>query len=239
MVGLLPLIACEILEEDVIEKLPGFAKRLKWFLDNRPDLGLSIAFMRRRPGESGHRLLAIPTRERLGRALKYMLDEREFLSDYGLRSVSRVHAEHPYILRSGGQEYGVCYVPGQSDSALFGGNSNWRGPIWFPVNYLIVEALERYHHYYGDSFTVECPTGSGRTMTLEAVARELASRQAKLFLADASGSRPVTAPRRATGTIRISRTSCSSTSTSTEIRDAAWARATRPDGPRSRPSTSR
>src|SRR5262249_1320962 len=119
MVGLLPLIACEVLEEAVIEKLPGFSKRMRWFLDNRPDLGRPIAFMRRGAGESGRRLLAIPTRERLGRALRYMLDEREFLSDYGLRSVSRVHLEHPYVLRTDGHEYRVGYVPGESGTELF------------------------------------------------------------------------------------------------------------------------
>src|SRR6185436_5621020 len=162
----------------------------KWFLDNRPDLARSISFMRRRPGESGRRLLAIPTRERLGRALKYMLDEQEFLSPYGLRSVSRVHADHPFLLRTDGQQYGASYAPGESDTGLFGGNSNWRGPIWLPVNYLIIEALERYHHYYGDSFTVDCPTGSGRTMNLQEVAHELTSRQARLFLPDEGGRRP-------------------------------------------------
>ena len=194
MVGLIPLIACEVLEEAIIEKLPGFSKRMRWFLENRPDLGRAIAFMRRRPGESGRRLLAIPTREQLGRALRYMLDEREFLSDYGLRSLSRIHMEHPYILRSDGREYHVGYVPGESDTGLFGGNSNWRGPIWFPVNFLLIEALERYHHYYGDSFTIECPTGSGRTMNLREVARELTARQARLFLPDASGRRPCHGP---------------------------------------------
>ena len=119
-----------------------------------------------------------------------MLDEEEFLSPFGLRSVSRLHAEHPYVLRNNGREYSVSYVPGEGDTALFGGNSNWRGPIWFPVNYLIIEALERYHHYYGDSFVVECPTGSGRMMDLKQVAEEITRRQAGVFLPDASGSRP-------------------------------------------------
>jgi len=190
MVGLLPLIACEVLEEAVIERLPGFSKRLRWFLENRPDLGRSIAFMRRRPDDSGRRLLAIPSRERLGRALRYMLDEGEFLSEHGVRSVSKIHRDHPYVLRSGGREYRVGYAPGESETGLFGGNSNWRGPVWFPVNFLLIEALERYHHYYRDSFTIECPTGSGRTMTLKEVARELTARQTRLFLPDAGGRRP-------------------------------------------------
>jgi hypothetical protein len=190
MVGLLPLIACENLEEDVIERLPGFAKRMRWFIENRPDLAQSISFMKNRSGEGGRRLLAIPSRDRLEKALRYMLDEKEFLSGYGLRSVSRIHKDHPYVLRSDGQEYRVNYAPAESDTGLFGGNSNWRGPIWFPVNYLLVEALERYHHFYGDSLKVECPTGSGVMMNLKEVAREIAMRQARIFLPDADGRRP-------------------------------------------------
>ena len=135
-------------------------------------------------------MLAIPTRERLRRALRYMLDENEFLSPYGLRSVSRVHRENPYIFRAGNEEYRVDYVPGEGNSYLFGGNSNWRGPIWFPINFLIVEALERYHLFYGDSFKVECPTGSGNMMTLQEVSRELARRLGSIFLPNENGARP-------------------------------------------------
>ena len=138
----------------------------------------------------GHRLLAIPSRERLLRVLRYVLDEREFLSPYGIRSVSKIHQERPYVFRAGQEEYRVNYVPGESDTGLFGGNSNWRGPIWFPVNYLLIEALERYHHFYGDSLTVECPVGSGVTMHLKQVAQELAGRLSKIFLPDAQGARP-------------------------------------------------
>jgi hypothetical protein len=187
MVGLLPLLACEILEHDTLDRLPGFRRRMQWFLDNRPDLACRIAYAEE---GHGHRLLAIPSRERLQRVLRVMLDENEFLSPHGIRSVSRVHGEHPYVFQAGGGEYRVDYVPGESTSGLFGGNSNWRGPIWFPVNYLLIEALQRYHHFYGDSLTVECPAGSGNRMTLDAVARELSRRLASLFLPDANGRRP-------------------------------------------------
>ena len=137
-----------------------------------------------------HRLLAIPSRERLERVLRYMLDEQEFLSPFGIRSVSRIHESHPFILRFNGDEHRLDYTPGESNTGLFGGNSNWRGPIWLPLNFLLVEALERYHHFYGNAFTVECPTGSGRHLTLEQVAREISRRVASLFLRDASGHRP-------------------------------------------------
>jgi hypothetical protein len=145
-----------------------------------------------RQGESGHghRLLAIPSKERLTRVLRYVLDEREFLSPYGVRSVSKVHEREPFRLRVDGEEYAVGYTPGESDTGIFGGNSNWRGPVWFPSNYLLAEALERYHHFYGDELRVECPTGSGRLMNLSEVARELNRRLAALFLRDESGRRP-------------------------------------------------
>ncbi|HEU4401656.1 MAG TPA: glucosidase [Candidatus Polarisedimenticolia bacterium] len=191
LVGAIPLFAVEILEQDVIDRLPGFRKRLDWFLENRKDLAGNISYMMGDGGSAhDHRLLAIPSRERLVRVLRYLLDENEFLSPYGLRSVSRVHKERPYVFHADGREYSVGYVPGESDTGLFGGNSNWRGPIWFPLNYLMVEALERYHHYYGDSLRVECPTGSGRMMNLEEVARELGRRLAGIFLPDKEGRRP-------------------------------------------------
>jgi hypothetical protein len=190
MVGLIPLFACEILEQERLDRLPGFSKRMRWFLDNRPDLARQIAMMPRDAHATERRLLAIPSRERLVRVLGYLLDEREFLSPFGVRSLSRVHAERPYVFTVKGEEYRVAYDPGESTTGLFGGNSNWRGPIWFPVNYLLIEALERYHHFYGDSFTVEHPTGSGNRMTLLEVAGDLSRRLARLFLADGSGSRP-------------------------------------------------
>ncbi len=191
LVGLLPLIAVEILEQEVIDALPGFRKRLDWFLENRKDLAGQISYMKSSDGHAeAHRLLAIPSRERLVRVLRYMLDENEFLSPYGIRSVSKVHRDRPYLFNAGGQEWRVDYVPGESDTGLFGGNSNWRGPIWFPMNYLLVEALERYHHFYGDGLKIECPTGSGRLMNLAEVARELERRLASIFLPDREGRRP-------------------------------------------------
>ena len=135
-------------------------------------------------------LLAIPSRRRLERVLRYVLDEGEFLSPYGIRSLSKHHLDHPYVFRCGGQESRVEYVPGESNTNMFGGNSNWRGPIWLPVNYLLIEALERYHYFYGDSLKVECPTGSGRMMNLAEVAEELCSRLVKLFLLDGQNRRP-------------------------------------------------
>jgi len=194
MVGLIPLFACEIIEQDVIARLPGFAKRMQWFLDNRSELARYTSYMAASPAVDpdarAHRLLAIPSRERLASVLSYLLDETEFLSGNGVRSVSRVHAENPYIFRHGSEEFRVQYDPAQSSSGLFGGNSNWRGPVWFPVNYLLVEALERYHHFYGDTLRVECPVGSGQMLTLGEVATELSSRLSRIFLRDGTGARP-------------------------------------------------
>ncbi len=191
LVGLIPLIAVEVLEGDTIERLAGFSKRLEWFVANRDDLRQTISYLETRDdGEHQHRLLAVPSRERLVRVLRYMLDESEFLSPYGIRSISRIHHDHPYVFHVNGDEHRVAYDPGESTSGLFGGNSNWRGPIWFPINYLLVEALERYHHFYGDSLRVECPTGSGHFMSLGEVAREIARRLSRIFLADEHGRRP-------------------------------------------------
>jgi hypothetical protein len=192
LVGLFPLIAVEILEDEVINKLPGFRKRLDWFLSHRKDLAQEISYMASdcREAMHGHRLLAIPSRDRLERVLRYMLDENEFLSPFGIRSVSKYHEHNPYVFHVNGSEYRVDYVPGESNSGLFGGNSNWRGPIWFPGNYLLIEALERYGHFYGDGLKVECPTGSGKMMNLQQVADELRARLARIFLPDASGRRP-------------------------------------------------
>jgi hypothetical protein len=190
MVGIIPLFAVETLESEQLDSLPLFRARLQWFLENRPELARSIACLHvDREGE--HRLLAIPTRERLERVLRYVLDEREFLSPHGVRSLSRFHLDHPAKLGVGREELVVRYLPGESDSDLFGGNSNWRGPVWFPLNYLLIEALRRFHHFYGDTLLVECPTGSGRRATLAQVADELERRLAALFLPDAAGRRPV------------------------------------------------
>jgi hypothetical protein len=190
MVGLLPLCAVEVLDQRTIDALPGFKKRLDWFLANRPDLARHITYMESAAHDGPRRLLAIPSRDRLQRVLRYMLDETEFLSSFGIRSVSRVHESRPFILRFNGDEHRLDYTPGEATTGLFGGNSNWRGPIWLPMNFLLVEALERYHHFYGNGFTVECPTGSGRHLTLEQVAREISRRVSSIFLRDDSGRRP-------------------------------------------------
>lgn len=201
IVGIIPLFAVEVLEQSTIDRLPGFRKRMEWFLKHRPDLGRHITYCQQshhgaghdhaHDGHfSGHRLLAIPSRERLERVLHYLLDEEEFLAPHGLRALSRYHRDHPFTLWTDGTEHRVDYTPGESDSDLFGGNSNWRGPIWMPINYLIVESLERYHHFYGDHFQVEFPTGSGVRMNLLEVSQELRRRLASLFLPDRSGRRP-------------------------------------------------
>ncbi len=190
LVGLIPLYAVENLDEKTIDRMPGFKRRFDWFVANRPDLAQHISVAERRDTHSARlRLLAIASRERLTRVLKYMLDESEFLSDYGIRSLSRYHLENPFVLRADGREWRVAYESGESQSSIFGGNSNWRGPIWFPTNYLLVEALERYHHFYGDGLKVECPTGSGRMMNLQQVADEIAGRLANIFRPDESGRR--------------------------------------------------
>jgi hypothetical protein len=162
---------------------------MEWFLNYRKDLAQLITYCETCPS-TGNRMLAIPTRERLQRALRYMLDENEFFSPYGLRSVSRIHRDKPYVFSAGSEEYRVDYVPGEATSYLFGGNSNWRGPIWFPINFLIVEALERYHLFLGEGFKVECPVGSGKMLTLKEVAQELSQRLASIFLPNESGMRP-------------------------------------------------
>jgi hypothetical protein len=190
LVGLIPLLAVQTLEPEALARLDGFRDRLAWFVRHRPDLSGSVACMRT-PGQDERRLLAILDRDRLVRVLAVMLDEREFLSPYGIRSVSQVHRDRPYTLQINGATYSVPYEPGESTTGLFGGNSNWRGPIWFPINYLLIEALRRFHEYYGDSFTVECPTGSGRMLTLNGVADELARRLTSIFLPGARGERPV------------------------------------------------
>src|SRR5947207_272249 len=189
MVGLIPLFAVETLEPEVLDRLPDFKRRLEWFIDNRPDLTENLACMRTE-GMAERRLLSIANQDQLRSLLKYMLDEREFLSPYGIRALSQFHRNNPYTLHVNGNEHRVDYEPGESATGLFGGNSNWRGPIWFPTNYLIIEALERYHHYYGDDLQVECPTGSGHLMNLKAVARELGRRLGNLFMPDTQGHRP-------------------------------------------------
>ena len=190
MVGLIPLFAVETLEPELLERLPGFKRRLEWFIDNRPDLIGNVACMRT-PGMRERRLLSIATQDQLRQILKYMLDEREFLSPYGIRALSQVHRDHPYQLSVNGMDHRVDYEPAESSTGLFGGNSNWRGPIWFPVNFLLIESLQKFHYYLGDSFKLECPTGSGKMMTLWEVAGEISRRLMQIFLQDADRRRPV------------------------------------------------
>jgi hypothetical protein len=193
IVGVIPLIACEVLNQSSIDKLPGFKKRMNWFIEHRKDLARHITFLKPSTGDihgSARVLLAVPSRDRLERVLRYVLDESEFFSPYGVRSVSQYHRDHPFVTSLDGHTVSVNYEPGESETYLFGGNSNWRGPIWFPINFLLVEALERYNYFYGDDFQIECPVGSGKKMNLAEVSRELASRLAKLFLPDATGQRP-------------------------------------------------
>jgi hypothetical protein len=190
IVGIIPLFAVEFIEEGRLDKLPGFAKRTRWFLENRKDLSSHISYMARDGQDPGRRLLAIPTRERLERVLRYVFDEAEFLSPFGVRSVSRFYREHPFMLELDGGSYRVDYEPGESHTGIFGGNSNWRGPVWFPLNYILIEALQRYHMFYGDSFTMEFPTGSGKRMNLDQIATQLARRMISLFMPDAQGNRP-------------------------------------------------
>ena len=190
IVGLIPLFAVATIEQEEIDRMPGFKRRMNWFIENRPDLTGNIASITRQ-GQSERRLLAVVQRPKLIRLLARMLDETEFLSPHGVRSLSRFHRDHPYVLPVDGQDYVVDYEPGESTSGLFGGNSNWRGPVWFPVNYLLIESLQRFHHYFGDDLQVECPTGSGQKMNLSEVAAELSRRLSRLFLLDEQGRRPV------------------------------------------------
>ncbi len=190
MVGLIPLYAVEVLEPDMLERLPGFRKRMEWFLNHRPDL-YSLVSHWEVAGRGQRRLLSLLRGHRMKKLLLRMLDENEFLSGYGVRALSRTHLDQPFKFEHSGHEYSVRYTPAESDTYLFGGNSNWRGPIWFPVNYLLVESLQRFHHYYGDDFKVECPTGSGKYLTLLEVADELSRRLVNLFVRDATGRRAV------------------------------------------------
>jgi hypothetical protein len=190
MVGLLPLCAVSVYPEEVLERLPAFAERVRWFIERRTELLVNINPPTRR-GVQGRRLLSLMNDENLRRVLARLLDPNEFLSDYGIRSLSRYHAEHPFIFRLRGQEYRVSYLPAESDSGMFGGNSNWRGPIWIPVNVMIIRALIQLYSYYGDEFKVECPTGSGRWMTLFEVYQELSGRLIRMFTRNEQGQRPV------------------------------------------------
>src|SRR5882724_10858513 len=190
MVGLIPLFAVKTLEQEVFYRHPVFKRRFHWFVKNRPDLTDNMACITTE-GQGARRVLAIANPDQLREILKYMLDEREFLSPYGIRALSQFHRDHPYTLSVNGMEYRVDYEPGESSTGLFGGNSNWRGPIWFPTNFLLVESLQKFHHYLGEDFKVEFPTGSGKMMTLWEVAGELSRRMTNIFLRDEKGHRPV------------------------------------------------
>ena len=190
MVGLIPLFAIETLEPELLNRMPAFRRRLEWFIDNRPDLTKNVACMRT-VGRGERRLLSIVDEKKLRRVLQLMLDESEFLSPHGIRAVSRYHRERPYIFNVNGAEHRVDYDQAESRSGLFGGNSNWRGPVWFPLNFLLIESLQKFHHYLGENFKVECPTGSGRYLTLWEVSQELSQRLNRTFLCDRDGRRPV------------------------------------------------
>nr|WP_294551848.1 glucosidase [uncultured Rhodopila sp.] len=190
MVGLIPLFAVETLEPELLDKVPEFKRRLEWFLHYRPDLAALVSHWNEE-GRGHRRLLSLLRGHRMKRLLRRMLDETEFLSDYGIRAISKYHDRHPYIFNVNGMDLSVHYLPAESDSGLFGGNSNWRGPIWFPVNYLLIESLQKFHHYYGDDFKIECPTGSGTFVTIDQAATEIARRLTRIFLKDEHGRRPV------------------------------------------------
>jgi hypothetical protein len=190
MVGLLPLCAATVFEGELIRKYPEVAERFQWFVNSRPELVASIHDPRK-PGVAGRHLASILDETKLRRVLTRMLDENEFLSPFGIRSLSRYHAHYPYVIQAGGQEYRVGYLPAESDTGMFGGNSNWRGPIWMPVNGLIIRALLQYYSYFGNSFLIDCPTGSGKQMNLYQVAEEIARRGSSIFLKDKDGRRPV------------------------------------------------
>jgi hypothetical protein len=189
MVGLIPLYAVETLDPAIVDALPGFKRRMQWFIENRP--GLSEHIETQSTDEGPQRFLSLVNRHRLKRVLQYMLDENEFFSPYGIRAVSRYHQDHPYTLKVDGMEYRVDYEPAESSTGLFGGNSNWRGPIWFPVNFLLIESLQKFHFFLGDSYKVECPTGSGQVANLWQVAGEISQRLTRIFTRDQNGRRPV------------------------------------------------
>jgi hypothetical protein len=189
VVGLVPLFAVETMEPEIIARLPRFRRRMDWFIDHRPDLTGNVACMRT-CGCSSRRLLSVVKLDQLRLVLRRLLDEEEFLSPYGIRALSRHHRDHPYVLDAGGNRYRVDYEPAESTTAMFGGNSNWRGPIWFPINFLLIESLQKFHHYLGDEYRVECPTGSGTMMTLWEVAAELSRRLTRLFQRGPDGARP-------------------------------------------------
>ena len=190
IVGLIPLFAVEVLEPEILEQLPNFHRRLKWFLKYRPDLANLVSCWET-PGRGARRLLSLVRGSRMKKLLQKALDEKEFLSDYGIRALSKYHETNPFICEANGMRNIVQYKPAESDTTMFGGNSNWRGPIWFPLNYLLIESLQKFHHYYGDEFKIECPTGSGNFVTILDAANDLSKRLINIFVKDEAGKRPV------------------------------------------------
>ena len=189
LVGLIPLLGVETFDQELVDRLPGFRRRLVWFVENHPNVRAHVEVIQR---EEGRRvLLSLVNRSRLERVLQYLLDESEFLSPYGIRGTSRFHKDHPYVLQVNGTEHRVDYEPAESTTWLFGGNSNWRGPVWFPINFLLIEALQKFHHFYGESLMVELPTGSGHRVSLWEAAAEISRRLTRVFLRSSNGRRPV------------------------------------------------
>jgi len=189
LVGLIPLLAVETFGQDIVDRLPGFKRRMQWFIDNHSDVRKHIEISQTEKGRHG--LLSLVNRGQLERVLRYLLDESEFLSPYGVRAISKFHKDNPYVLHVNGTEHRVDYEPAESSTSLFGGNSNWRGPVWFPINFLLIEALQKFHHYYGEGLTVELPTGSGRQASLWDAAKEISRRLMRIFLRSGDGHRPV------------------------------------------------
>jgi hypothetical protein len=189
VVGIVPVFAVETLGAKTLEQLSHFRKRVDWFLANRPELAENIARVDL-AGSGERRLMAICSPDRLRRILRRVFDEREFLSPHGVRMLSRYHLDQPYVLKVAGREFRCDYEPAEATTALYGGNSNWRGPVWMPLNFLLIEALQKFHHYLGDEYTVEFPTGSGRMLNLWQISRELSQRLVGLFRRDANGRRP-------------------------------------------------
>jgi len=190
LVGLIPLLAVETLEQDIVDKLPGFKRRMQWFIDNHPDVANHIE-VAEVTGKGTRRLLSLVNREQLGSVARYLLDESEFFSPYGIRAISRFHKDSPYVMSVNGSDHRVDYEPAESSTGLFGGNSNWRGPIWFPINFLLIESLQKFHHFYRDGLSVELPTGSGKRASLWDAAAEISRRLTRIFLRAEDGTRPV------------------------------------------------
>jgi hypothetical protein len=188
IVGLIPLFAVEVLEPDLLKSLPNFHRRLNWFLNYRPDLAALVSRWEE-PGTGERQLLSLLRGHRMKRLLSRMLDPSEFFSDYGVRALSKYHENHPYTFSCAGQNLSVHYLPGESDSHMFGGNSNWRGPIWMPINFLLIESMQRFHHFYGDEFRIECPTGSGNFVSILEASEVLVGRLKQIFVRDERGRR--------------------------------------------------